>query len=289
VFGSPTALPYTVNHAEYGIAPFFLWQSQLPEPGYRHKEMREFYTRDEFSIFKELHPLSGFVSRTFLKAVRGILFYAGIALLVPLIMVRRLMLDRRVRFLILCVLVLMAGQLVETFFFPHYLAPFTAAFYAIGLQAMRHLRLWSPGNQPVGVALVRLTVTLCVALAGLRLYAEPLHFDLSRAYANQWYGRRSELGAERANITAYLAKQPEKSLVIVRYSPEHSSLDEWVYNAADIDNSKIVWARDMSEAENLELIGYYKDRKVWLVQPDTRPASVSLYVSPAHRPTNASR
>ena len=52
-----------------------------------------------------------------------------------------------------------------------------------------------------------------------------------------------------------------------------------VFNAADIDNSKVIWARDMSEAENLELIRYYKDRTVWLVQPDMKPASVSLYPS----------
>jgi hypothetical protein len=289
VFGSPTALPYTVNHAQYGIAPFFLWQSQLPEPAYRHKEMREFYTHDEFSIFKELHPLSGFVPKTFLKAARGILFYAGIALLVPFMMVRRVTLDRRHRFLILCVLVVMAGQLGETFFFPHYLAPFTAAFYAIGLQAMRHLRLWSPGNQPVGMALVRLTVTLCVVLAGLRLYAEPLHLKLSPAYANEWYGRRFESGTERAKIAADFAKQPEKALVIVRYSPDHNSLDEWVYNAADVDNSKVIWAREMDDAENFELIHYYKDRTVWLVQPDSKPASVSLYLSASGQPVNVSR
>jgi hypothetical protein len=289
VFRSSTALPYTVNHAQYGIAPFFLWQSPLAEPAYRHKEMRDFYTGDEFKIFKELHPLSGFVLQTFVKAARGILFYAGVALLLPLIMVRRVMMDRRHRLLILCVLVLMAGQFVETFFFPHYLAPFTGAFYALGLQAMRHLRQWNPGNQPVGMALVRLTVILCVSLAGLRLFAEPLHLDLSSSYANEWYGRRCDSGAGRAKIAAYLAKQPDKALVIVRYSPNHSSLDEWVYNSADIDNSKVVWAREMDEAENLELIRYYKDRTVWLVQPDTRPASVSLYASPAHQTINASR
>jgi hypothetical protein len=37
----------------------------------------------------------------------------------------------------------------------------------------------------------------------------------------------------------------------------------------------------MDEAENLELIHYYKDRTVWLVQADTKPANVSLYPSPA--------
>ena len=48
----------------------------------------------------------------------------------------------------------------------------------------------------------------------------------------------------------------------------HDPFDEWVYNSADIDGSKVVWARDMDAADNLELIRYYTDRKVWLVEPD---------------------
>jgi hypothetical protein len=33
----------------------------------------------------------------------------------------------------------------------------------------------------------------------------------------------------------------------------------------------------MGAAENRELIQYYKDRRVWLVQPDKNPAQVALY------------
>jgi hypothetical protein len=246
--------------------------------------MREFYYHDQVPIFKKIHSLSGFVPQILLKAAEAILFYAGITLLLPLIMMRRVFLDRRLRFLILCVLVLMAGQLAEIFLIPHYLAPFTAAFYAIGLQAMRHLRLWTPGNQPVGMALVRLTVTLCVVLAGLRLYAEPLHLDLPGwpgPWASGWYGSDRRSGSARSQIESRLEQAPGRQLAIVRYSPNHNSLDEWVYNAADIDSSRVVWAREMDEAENLELIHYYRDRTVWLVQPDTKPANVSLYPSPA--------
>jgi hypothetical protein len=292
VFGSPAKLPYTVNRAQYGIAPYFVWQAQLPEPVYRHKAMRDFYYNDQLPIFKEIHRPSGFVPQTLMKASAGILFYSGLALLVPLIMTRRVFMDRRLRFLILCVLVLAAGQLMEIFLIPHYLAPFTAAFYAIGLQAMRHLRLWRPGNQPVGMTLTRLIVALCVVLAAARSGAEPLHLSLPGwpgPWASYWYGSDRRAGTVRAQIESRLEQVPGRQLAIVRYSPEHNSLDEWVYNAADIDNSKVIWARDMSEAENLELIRYYKDRTVWLVQPDIKPASVSLYPSLAQQSANAVR
>src|SRR5260370_31779222 len=121
--------------------------------------------------------------------------------LVPLIMLRRVLLDDRLRFLSLCVLVLMAGELVEIFFFPHYLAPFTAAFYAIGLQAMRHLRLWRPGDQPVGITLTRLIVTLCVVLTGVRLGAKPLHLGLPGwpgPWSSECYGSGGRSRSTRA-------------------------------------------------------------------------------------------
>jgi hypothetical protein len=79
------------------------------------------------------------------------------------------------------------------------------------------------------------------------------------------------VGIERAQIESRLEQMPGKQLVIVRYSLDHNSLDEWVYNTADIDSAKVIWAREMDSANDLELIDHYKDRKVWLVQPDTQP------------------
>ena len=74
-----------------------------------------------------------------------------------------------------------------------------------------------------------------------------------------------------------LENLPGSQIAIVRYSSEHNPQDEWVYNAADIDHSKVIWAREMDPTSNQELFQYYRDRKVWLVQPDTQPVSVSPY------------
>jgi hypothetical protein len=279
LYGDPLTPSYSVNRAQYAMAPYFVWQSKRPEPAYKHKVIRDFYYLDELDSFNKIHSLSGFIPQTFLKAVRGILFYSGVVLLVPLIMVRRVFLDRRLRFLILCVFVVVAGQLVEIFLIPHYLAPLTAGFYAIGLQAMRHLRFWAPGGEPVGITLQRLLVTLCVFLAVLRAAAEPLHLAIPiwpSAGAAEWYGPGIS-GTERAKIESDLEHLTGKQLAIVRYAPGHNPLDEWVYNAADIDNSKVVWAWDMDDTNNQKLIRYYKDRTVWLIEPDTMPASVSRY------------
>jgi hypothetical protein len=282
-FGNPIIPAYSINRATYAMAPYFVWQSRRPEPVYRHAAMRRFYYEKELIDYEKIHSLPGFLPRSSFKVLTAFAFFAGIALLPPLIMLPRVFMDRRPRFLLLCLLVLMGGMIIEIFLVPHYLAPFTSVFYAIGLQAMRHLRVWNPGRQPVGLEIVRLIVLLCVVLAGIRAWAVPLHLRLSEwpvsQWIDNWYGP-AQFGKERAHVASKLDELPGKQLVIVRYSPGHNPYDEWVYNSADIDSSKVIWARDMDAASDLELMKYYKDRKVWLVQPDTQPTEISRYTTP---------
>jgi hypothetical protein len=117
-------------------------------------------------------------------------------------------------------------------------------------------------------------------MTGLRLFAGPLHLAPperpSTNWTCTWYGPQ-DYGAERAQVESKLENLPGKQLTIVRYAPWHEPEDEWVYNAADIDGSRVVWARDAGAAGNLELIHYYKDRKVWLIEPDAIPARISTY------------
>jgi hypothetical protein len=291
-FGSPFTLPYTIARNTYAVAPYYVWQLPHPMPNYRHEEMRRFYIEREPKDFSELGTLPGFLSHNLSKFAVGLMLFTGLALLPPLIMLPRVLLDRRVRFLVLCVPIWIAGVVIGVFLVPHYLAPYTAAAYAIGLQAMRHLRLWNPEGRSAGRTLVRLTVTLCFLLAGLRLYGEPLHLAPPRlplsGWVCWWWGP-GNFGAERARIEAELEQLPGKQLILVRYSPQHEPWDEWVYNAADIDGSKVIWAREMDAANNLELMRYYKDRHVWLVQPDSQSEEVSPYPMPEPRPASSTK
>jgi hypothetical protein len=282
-FGNPLTPPYAVDRATYAIAPYYVWQHMRPEPAYRHAVLRSFYHAGELGFYRQIHSVKGFLPYTLVKVGFAFLFFAGFVLLPPLLMVRHVFRDKRIRFLVACVLLLSAGMVIEIFMLPHYLAPFTAAFYAIGLQMMRHLRQWKPEGKPVGLALVRLTIAVCLLMAGVRVIASPLHFGPNEFppsdWNASWFGPE-HFGTERAQIETRLSQLPGGQLAIVRYSPGHNSEDEWVYNRADIDGSKVVWARDMDTADNLELIRYYQDRKVWLVEPDLTPARVSPYAIP---------
>jgi hypothetical protein len=280
VFGSPLTLPYIVNRSTYAMAPYFVWQSPRPEPVYRHAAMRTFYYENELAALNDFGSKRGFVQQTLWKMARGILFFSGVALLLPLVMFRHVLLDHRVRFLVDCLLVMTAGMVLQIFFLAYYIAPFTAVFYALGLQAMRHLRAAKADGLRVGQATVRMLVTLCVVLCGVRLLARPLNIDMPQwpasAWNFNWYGP-ADFGKQRAQVEATLEQFSGRHLVIVRYASTHNPLDEWVYNAPDIEGARVIWAREMSDAENLELIRHYSGRRLWLAEPDARPRLVEPY------------
>jgi hypothetical protein len=261
------------------VAPPFLQQSPRPQPVYRHEVIRQFYVDAELRWFQDEQTPFGLFQKSVRKLGIATYFYLGVVLLAPLVMLPKALRDRRIRFLVITGGVFGVGLFSETWLIPHYVAPFAAGVYAILLQCMRHLRVSQPRGRSAGLFIVRAIPVLCLVMAILRLSAQPLHIELPSALMSTAYGT-APLGLERAHVLAELGKLPGGQLAIVRYTPRHDIFGEWVYNAADIDNSKVVWAREMDSASNLELLRYFKDRKAWLVEPDFNPPRVSPYPRP---------
>ena len=289
-FGSPLTLPYTVDRTTYAIAPYYVWQKPRPEPHYRFEEMRRFYHIDELEVYDRIH--SHPVEMDILKTGQTMYFFAGLALLPPLFMLPWALRDRRIRFLVACLLCLACGAAIEIFLHSHYVAPFTGALYAVGLQCMRHLYCWRPGGNPVGIAITRSIVAICVFLVVVRVFDKQLDCPIPQfpvaTWLLAWFGPDHYV-SERSIIEQKLEQLPGGQLAIVRYSDIHYPLDEWVYNGADIDASKVIWARAMDDGDDKELLRYYKDRKAWLIQPDSPQAEIVPYPVPEQVTAGSSR
>jgi hypothetical protein len=271
VFDDPRVLPYETNRATYGVARHFVWQAPKPEPVYRHQEFHDFYVGMELrDALEERTPL-GFVERTAQKFAVGGMFLFGVVLLLPLAAAGRAVRSRRLRPLAITGAIFCGGLMLNVWFFPHYAAPAVALFYAVLLQSMRYLRQW----KPAGYFLVRAIPVLCVILCAIRLAAGPLGITIER-FPSMWYGT-PPLGLARASVAARLSGLRGGQLAIVRYGGGHNPVDDWVYNDADIDGAKIVWAREMNRQQTAKLIEYYRDRLAWLIEPDRDPVVISPY------------
>jgi len=283
VTGSPVRMPYQVNRATYATAPIFLWQTPRPEPVYHHPVMREFYSRFEQATYEEgVQTISGLILAKLAFVIPFFAFYLGPALLLPVLMFPRVLCDRRIRFLVAAGAVVLLALAIEVFFLPHYGAPLTALNLALVVQALRHLRVWRWDGQPSGVSLVRILPLVCAAALAIRLIAPGSGLPLTETKV--WWMKLapSERGLERARLLARLELLPGQHLVIVRYRPEHDPRAqlEWVYNAADIDRAKVIWAREMGDTEDARLLQYYRNRRIWLIEPDRQPVQLQSYPVP---------
>jgi hypothetical protein len=105
-------------------------------------------------------------------------------------------------------------------------------------------------------------------IVGQALAAGPAPFSVNTTWAR------------RDLVAAQLEAMPGQQLVIVRYGPQHDPSQEWVYNRADIDSAKIVWAREIPGVDIQPLLDYFRGRDVWLVQPDSSPVQLGPYAPP---------
>ena len=85
---------------------------------------------------------------------------------------------------------------------------------------------------------------------------------------------------ERVRVVRELRSLPGDQIVFVHYGVHHD-LDrgEWVWNEASIDSAKVVWARDMGEAQNRELLQYFGNRRAWYIDGDALDPELSSYPS----------
>jgi len=264
VTGDPLVLPYSLYQERYGASPIFWMMPLHPAPVYRHEAIRRVWEDWDKPFYLAARAQPVRVMKSFCSEVLP--FYltplSAIALLAALF--RRW--SRKLRWLLAMLAVPIAGLLLERYSQAHYLAPATALVLAPVVQGVEYLRMrWG-----------RLAVPI---FAGLFFAVAASHVVSGIA------GHRLTFGEYRRDVMRGLESKGGRHLVLVRYAPDHNLHQEWVYNHADIDGAIVIWARDMGEARNRELLDYYRDRHIWLLDPDGPAPWPVPYAAPRASPT----
>lgn len=269
VTGSPFRMTYQVNRETYAVVSYFICFPMRPVPEYHHAVMRDYYAGWEVREYLEARTVRGFAKRTIHKGFELWRFYIGPALTLPLLAFPWLLRDRRMRLPLVAGGLFCLGLLPETWTFPHYVAPATGLVYIVVMQCMRHLKQWRWQDTPAGTSLVRIVPLVCISMILLRIVGVAAHARLEPPWP------RGNL--DQPWVVAQIRQIPGQHLIIVRYGPDHNVDRDWIYNEPDIDHARIVWARDMGDAQNQELLIYFKERHAWLLEGDYQPPKISPY------------
>jgi len=267
--GNAHLMPHVLNTRIYHTTGLFLWDHKKPEMHYSNQQFEDFYNGWERENYDNNWPDIVRVSEEKLIRCGLTYFWFGELLLLPALPF--LFRDRKMRLLIATFLLVTVGVFAVIWSNAHYAAPLTCVIFALTLQAIRHLRTMRIGPRPVGLALSRAIVLLLVLDTGINTFrgiCDPLLWPCQG-------------DPSRAAIAEKLQHTPGKHLIMVRYDQDdHNIHDEWVYNGAEIDTAKVLWARELDPRQNANLFAYFKDRKIWLVTPDTDNTYFEPYTPP---------
>ena len=270
--GNALLFPHVLNSRTYRSMGLFLWDHPKAPLVYHNQQFEDFYNgweRDDYqNTWQDVRRVS------IEKLTRGgsTYFWWGTLLLLPTLpFVFR---DRKMRMPLLIFLLGTVAYLTSIWSFPHYAAPLTCVIFLLLVQAIRHLRTFRLRGRPLGIALSWAVVCLLITEIDFSVrhhICDPLEWTCQG-------------DPSRAVIAETLSHTPGKHLIMVRYEEDHNLHDEWVYNGAEIDNAKVLWARELDHAQNAKLFAYFKDRQIWLVEPDADNTELIPYQPPVPAP-----
>ncbi len=160
----------------------------------------------------------------------------------------------------------------------HYLAAVTCLLVLVSVVGLQQIRRIHVRGVAAGAEIVRVIVLLCGAQFllwyGLHLF-EGEHPAFALLQYETWDSINHQNPERRIAVAKELAAVPGRLLIFVHYEPQHVFQQEWVWNRADIDASRVVFARDLGAEENAKLIRYYPNRRVLWFEPDQEPPRIT--------------
>ena len=283
VTGSWINVPYQLSQYQYGVPAALTFQPN-PAP---HASLTAEQQMD-YRMQRAFHGNNTDTVSTYLLRLEYRVRYYRFFFLAPLYLALPLFLTSVRRFPFLWVTATLVVFTLGINFFPayqlHYAAACTCLYILVAITGLQRLSALRIHGRPAGRGAARILLFLCAAhfvfWYGLHLFERS---GVSQALLpfETWDAINHQNPQRRVFVNRELEKIPGQLLVFVHYNyPRHPFQDEWVYNRADIDNARIVWARDLGSAEDEKLVQYYPHRKVLLLEPDVRPPQLSDYPQP---------
>lgn len=292
--GSPFKTPYLVDLHTQEPIPYFFWQRLQPLPTHSWPQFVALYRKHFLPLYKSAQTSVGAVSMSLIETLYFWSFFLGPVFTLPFVLAwgtlpigfRWRNISGGTRFLLLVCVITLMGEALPLWYSPHYTAPITCALIALLLIAMRRVRPWHWHSRAVGIPIIRAIPSVCVALLVLRIGTSTIGWPppSKRAVAlTPLWCTLSPMNWNRAAVLKRLRRYPGRQLVFVHYNLDHDNsnfdlnFNEWVFNRADLNTAKVIWARDMGLEKNEELIKYFKHCHAWLVDADDNPPKLVSY------------
>jgi len=276
VTGRPLLMPYVLYMQQYTEGPAMLIIPPSAPKQYTNPAIQRVHASLELSIYNEFrsHPIWERVWLNLLTIATTLYVDNGLLRFAPLIFLLVFRRDGSVLLLAAAGVILTGAHTLEVFPFMHYMAPL--AVVLIGCSIIIIDRLWRRRvnrRQALSIAVVFVAMTLIAPLSQAVAAVQGRPFDL-------YYG--DGFGAVRARIVNDVMKLPGRHVIFAGLNPKRSPDDEWVHNPADIDAARIVWAHDLGEPRNIELLEYFKGRTFWRLDETGDPRLVPYEAAVLH-------
>lgn len=247
VTGDALKLPYIAYNEQYDHTPIFIFQSP-DSPKVDNQKSLENGDADIAT-----NHINTFIKR-FVRLINFLVWFT-ISPLLFVVFVCGLLVSGRNRpdtLALLLLLFFVLGVQISTWALPQYLAPAFCLIILFSTHGARYLWQLDKYQLFSRIAIILLPIVLFIGI---------MVFGVIHAKRTV----QQDVGHQRAMTESYLKSLPGKHLILVDNPSKLENTNLFVYNKANIDDSSVVWARQISQDEDRKLLDYFSTRRVWLL------------------------
>jgi hypothetical protein len=250
VTGSALRMPYQEYQRQYSQVPEFIGGDDM-QPERRPARFDRIYGSSQ-AFYETRQGIGGVLRGHLPRVLESLLWLSSVALVIPVLVGAWTLCRRKHDWLMMTsfgVTLLATGM---TFgLWPHYFAPAASMFIVCATFGLR--RMWSAHPAGKGLAIG--------AVAGLVA-------TIASGFLPAMQNHEPIFGQVREETIRDIRRVKGRHLVFVEYSPQSNPFCDWVFNGADIDSQRIIWAMSLGEGKDAALIAKYPDRNVWVYDAD---------------------